>query len=67
MANKDNRTNIKDERIEDVTLYGEFISSYHNWTTSEKQRRKGRWLAEISEEVSPDKKQGEQVGKKPGQ
>jgi hypothetical protein len=54
MANRKNRTNISDERIEDSTMYGEFISSYHKWTSSERQKRKADWLAEITEELKPE-------------
>ncbi|WP_010245587.1 hypothetical protein [Acetivibrio cellulolyticus] len=56
MANKNNKTNIKDERIEDVTMYGEFISSFDQWMTPDRQRNRARYLAEVTEEVSPDDK-----------
>lgn len=48
MANKNNKNNIKDERIEDTTQYGEFISSFHQWITPEKQREKVRYLAQVT-------------------
>ena len=48
MANKNNKNNIKDERIEDTTQYGEFISSFHQWITPEKQREKARYLAQVT-------------------
>lgn len=48
MANKNNKNNIKDERIEDTTQYGEFISSFHQWITPEKQREKARHLAQVT-------------------
>lgn len=50
MANRDNRRNIGDERIEDVTMYGEFISSFHQWSTLDRQKNKTRYMEEISEE-----------------
>jgi hypothetical protein len=54
MANKDDRNNIKDERIEDTTMYGEFISSFHQWKTLDRQRNTARHLEEITEELTPD-------------
>lgn len=39
MANKNPKNLITDEYIEDTTLYGEFISSFHQWTTYENQDR----------------------------
>ncbi len=62
MANKNNKTNIKDERIEDVTMYGEFISSFDQWMTPDKQRERARYLAEVTKEISPDLKK--ETGKK---
>lgn len=53
MANKRNRTNIKDERIEDNTLYGEFIPSFDQWMTPDRQRNIARHLEEVTEEISP--------------
>jgi len=65
MSNKRNKTNIRDERIEDVTLYGEFIPSFDQWTSSERQRERARYLQEITNELAPGEKmnlesQGEQ-------
>jgi hypothetical protein len=39
MANKDPKNMITNEDIEDVTQYGEFISSFHQWTTFDNQKR----------------------------
>ena len=55
MANRDDRKNIKDERIEDTTLYGEFISSFDQWITPDRQRKVARHLEEVTEEVAPGK------------
>jgi|GEM_PF-561547 len=52
MANKKDKNNIKDERIEDTTMYGEFVSSFHNWISPDRQRKVARHLEEISEETS---------------
>jgi hypothetical protein len=52
MANKNNKTNIKDERIEDTTMYGEFISSFHNWNTPDRQRKVARHLEDVTEVFS---------------
>lgn len=64
MANKNDKNNIKDERIEDVTMYGEFISSFDQWITLDRQRKIARHLAEVTEEIAPDtKNQGENENK----
>jgi hypothetical protein len=62
VANKNNKTNIKDERTEDVTMYGEFIASFDQWMTPDKQRERARHLAEVTKEISPDLKN--KTGKK---
>ncbi|MDK2800826.1 MAG: hypothetical protein PWQ70_2445 [Clostridiales bacterium] len=54
MANKEQKSLIKNERIEDMTQYGEFISSFHQWTTSERQRANARHLEEIAEMNEPN-------------
>ncbi len=63
MANKENKNNIKDERIEDITMYGEFISSFHQWITPDKQRQMASHMEKVTEageetsgEISPDKR-----------
>lgn len=48
--------NESKEQVEDVTMYGEFIASFDNWTTPDKQRERARHLAEVTEEISPDVK-----------
>jgi hypothetical protein len=54
MANKDNKKNVKDERIEDGTMYGEFIASFDQWITPDKQRENAQHLEEITTELTPD-------------
>lgn len=54
MANKNNKKNISDERIEDVTMYGEFISSFDQWTTADRQKNIARHLEEVTTELTPD-------------
>ena len=44
---KENEENNK-EKIEDVTKYGEFISSYFSWLTPEKQRKIVKKLEDLS-------------------
>lgn len=56
MANKNDKNNIKDERIEDVTMYGEFISSFHQWNTLDRQRKVAKHLEEVTDELSPEVK-----------
>jgi hypothetical protein len=48
MANQVTKNNIKDERIEDVTKYGEFVSSFHQWMTPDRQRAKARHFEEVT-------------------
>ena len=61
MANKKNSTNIKDERIEDNTMYGEFIPSFDQWITPDRQRKIARRLEEVTDKLTPkvDKKRSE--------
>ena len=54
MANKKNRTNIKDERIEDVTMYGEFVAAFDQWMTPDRQRERAKHLEEVTEEIAPE-------------
>jgi hypothetical protein len=56
MENKGKRNDIKDERIEDVTMYGEFISSFDQWITPDNQRKNARHLEEASKDLMPDAK-----------
>lgn len=49
MANKNGKTNIKDERIEGTTMYGEFISSFNQWNTLDRQRKVARHLEDVTE------------------
>lgn len=55
MANKE-KNSIKDERIEDVTMYGEFIASFDQWVTLDRQREIARHLEEVSSELSSETK-----------
>lgn len=54
MANKHRKNLIRDERIEDTTMYGEFISSFDQWVTIDEQRRRVRHIEEISKELAGD-------------
>ena len=38
----------KDESLEDVTKYGEFVSSYFAWTTPERQKRRAKELDKMT-------------------
>ena len=53
MANKKDKNNIKDERIEDVTMYGEFIPSFDQWMTPDRQRKNARNLEKVTDETAP--------------
>ncbi len=52
MANREDKNNIKDERIEDTTMYGEFVSSFDGWVSIDKQKKDARHLEKISEKKS---------------
>lgn len=54
MANKNKKTNIKDERVEDATLYGEFISSFDQWMTLDRQRNNAENLENVTTKRKPD-------------
>jgi hypothetical protein len=53
MANKKQKPLVKNERIEDTTQYGEFIASFDQWTSSERQRATARHLEEVAEINQP--------------
>ncbi len=56
MANKRRKNLIRDERIEDATMYGEFISSFDQWITMDDQRKRVRHIEEVSKELTMDNK-----------
>lgn len=56
MANKNVKNVPKDERIEDVTMYGEFVASFDQWMTPDRQRKKARHLEEVTEELTPSER-----------
>ena len=56
MANKNKKRHLGEETIEDTTMYGEFISSFHQWQTQDRQSRKARYLEEVTEEFTGDTK-----------
>lgn len=64
MANKNNKNNIKNERIEDSTMYSEFVSSFHQWVTPDRQKKIARHLEEVTEELSPNSKNKDKTDKK---
>ena len=39
---------------EDTTLYGEFISSFDQWQTPNKQRKRAEYLQEITSNLTPE-------------
>lgn len=64
MANRNDKNNIADERIEDTTMYGEFISSFDQWITPDRQRKIARHLEEVTEELSALPEKADQIDKK---
>ncbi len=51
MANRNDRENIKDEKIEDTTLYGEFISSFDQWMTIDRQRKRAEHMEKLGKKL----------------
>jgi len=50
------RKNVrKEEDIEDATKYGEFISSFDNWITMDKQKRRVNHIEKITNNGKEDK------------
>lgn len=44
------RKNVRtDEDIEDTTMYGEFISSFDQWTTTDKQKKRVEHIERITD------------------
>lgn len=53
--NKKNENNIKSEignieEVEDITKYGEFVSSYFAWMTLEEQKDKVKQMEKMTKE-----------------
>lgn len=48
MANKNKKNNIKDERIEDTTMHGEFIASFDQWMTPDNQKKNAHRLENVT-------------------
>ncbi|HYE09965.1 MAG TPA: hypothetical protein VEF53_07285 [Patescibacteria group bacterium] len=45
------RTTMEDrfneDNLNDVSLYGEFVSTFHHWVSSEEQHAKGKYLQQL--------------------
>lgn len=39
-----------EDELSDVSLYGEFVSTFHSWVSSERQKSKAKELEHISKE-----------------
>ncbi|MDD2480927.1 MAG: hypothetical protein WCY24_01995 [Lutispora sp.] len=50
MKNKKTDFGKMEDELADVSLYGEFVSTFHNWVSSERQKSKVKELEDISEE-----------------
>ena len=49
MAKEDKNNDIdKHEETEDVTKYGEFVSSYFAWLTPEKQKKRAKEIDDMT-------------------
>lgn len=54
MKHKTNQRNemqdrFNEDNLNDVSLYGEFVSTFHQWTSSEDLHAKGAYLQSITE------------------
>ena len=47
-SNKNNDNINKSEHVEDVTKYGEFISSYFSWLPPEKQKKRAKEIDDMT-------------------
>jgi hypothetical protein len=36
-----------EDKLSDVSLYGEFISTFHSWVSSEEQKNKAQYLQNL--------------------
>ena len=50
MKNKRTDFGKMEDELADVSLYGEFVSTFHSWVSSERQKNKVKELEDISEE-----------------
>lgn len=50
MKNKKTDFGRMEDELADVSLYGEFVSTFHSWVSSERQKGKVKELEDISEE-----------------
>lgn len=58
MANKFSKKTrknlIRDESIEDTTMYGEFIPSFDQWITPDRQREVAKHLEKVTDVMKKD-------------
>ena len=45
----------KDEEMEDVTKYGEFVTSYFAWVTPERQKKRAKELDNMTKKDNSEK------------
>ena len=50
--NKKQDEKMTEQNSEEVTKYGEFIASFNNWTTAEKQKKTAERLGNITKKES---------------
>ncbi len=56
MKNRKKEKNFEEEMGEDVTMYGEFVSSYFAWIPPEKQSQRAK---ELDEKTKKKNKRGQ--------
>lgn len=42
---------LNEDNLNDVSLYGEFVSTFHQWTSSEDLHSKGEYLQQLGSNI----------------
>ena len=48
--NQDNYSGELEDKLNDTSLYGEFIATFHYWVSSEEQKNKVQYLQSIGKQ-----------------
>lgn len=38
---------LNEDNLNDISMYGEFVSTFHHWVSSEEQHAKGEYLQQL--------------------
>jgi len=45
--NNEMNDRLNEDNLNDTSMYGEFISTFHHWVSSEEQHAKGEYLQDL--------------------